>query len=102
MHCPLCLDAPLEPHFVGSTEVDMCTRCRGLWLDRGELDRLLADDGPSRSAPGTRSTGHGVPEPLPTAQAPASPKGSKKQKKPNKAKSKAQRLADLFEEVLDF
>ena len=85
VNCPLCLDAPLEPKFVGPTEVDICTRCRGIWLDRGELDRLL--DQPSRD------------------QRPAPSRVDDRyddRRKGKKKKSKSQRLADLFEEVLDF
>jgi hypothetical protein len=38
-------------------EIDMCPQCRGVWLDRGELEKLLnvvraADvDGPPRVSP---------------------------------------------------
>ena len=36
-------------------EIDYCPQCRGVWLDRGELDKLIdreAERGPGRSAPG--------------------------------------------------
>jgi Zn-finger nucleic acid-binding protein len=26
-------------------EIDYCPQCRGVWLDRGELDKLIAQDG---------------------------------------------------------
>ena len=41
MRCPVCLDADLVPHIRDGIEVDHCPRCRGMWLDRGELDKLL-------------------------------------------------------------
>lgn len=28
-----------------SVEIDYCPHCRGVWLDRGELDKLIALDG---------------------------------------------------------
>lgn len=28
-------------------EFDMCPTCRGVWLDRGELEKLMASDAPS-------------------------------------------------------
>lgn len=34
-------------------EIDYCPKCRGVWLDRGELDKILdraADAGPTRPA----------------------------------------------------
>ncbi len=40
MQCPLCINETLEAHFRGDVEIDMCPRCRGVWLDRGELDKL--------------------------------------------------------------
>lgn len=41
MRCPVCLDADLVPHIRDGIEVDHCGRCRGMWLDRGELEKLL-------------------------------------------------------------
>jgi uncharacterized protein len=28
-------------------EIDYCPQCRGVWLDRGELDKLIDRSGPS-------------------------------------------------------
>ncbi len=37
----------------GGVEIDYCPRCRGVWLDRGELDKIIERDaggrGPSAS-----------------------------------------------------
>lgn len=41
MRCPVCLDAELVPHIRDGIEIDHCSRCRGMWLDRGELEKLL-------------------------------------------------------------
>ena len=41
MRCPVCLDADLVPHIRDGIEIDHCSRCRGMWLDRGELEKLL-------------------------------------------------------------
>ncbi len=41
MRCPVCLDTELVEHIRDGIEVDPCPRCRGLWLDRGELEKLL-------------------------------------------------------------
>ena len=32
-------------------EIDYCPRCRGVWLDRGELDKIIERAGPSAGAP---------------------------------------------------
>lgn len=41
MRCPVCLDTELSPHIRSGIEIDHCPRCRGMWLDRGELEKLL-------------------------------------------------------------
>jgi len=41
MKCPVCPDATLVMTERQSIEVDYCPRCRGVWLDRGELDKLV-------------------------------------------------------------
>ena len=42
MRCPSCLDAKLEVAVREQVEIDYCPRCRGVWLDRGELDKIVA------------------------------------------------------------
>lgn len=51
--CPHCIEAPLRPVMVegAGVEIDHCTRCEGLWLDRGELENLLGDTAASLSLP---------------------------------------------------
>ena len=39
--CPRC-GIPLQERKRVGVPVDTCDRCRGVWLDRGELDRVLA------------------------------------------------------------
>ncbi len=36
-----------------SIEIDYCPTCRGVWLDRGELDKIIERSGPA--APPTRA-----------------------------------------------
>lgn len=47
MNCPTCPDERLAITDRQGIEVDYCPACRGIWLDRGELDKLLdrADSG---------------------------------------------------------
>jgi len=42
MKCPRCENTELEEHEREGVTVDACRTCRGLWLDRGELERLIA------------------------------------------------------------
>ena len=41
MRCPHCPDATLLMTDRQGIEIDYCPTCRGVWLDRGELDKLL-------------------------------------------------------------
>lgn len=41
MRCPLC-DVDLLMAERQGVEIDYCPQCRGIWLDRGELDKIIA------------------------------------------------------------
>ena len=41
MKCPSCPDSILVLSERQGVEIDYCPTCRGIWLDRGELDKLL-------------------------------------------------------------
>lgn len=41
MLCPTCNDVNLAMTDRQGIEIDYCPQCRGVWLDRGELDRLI-------------------------------------------------------------
>lgn len=42
MNCPRCPETALEERERDGVTVDGCRKCRGIWLDRGELERLIA------------------------------------------------------------
>ena len=62
MKCPVCPDSTLLMTDKQGVEIDYCPDCRGVWLDRGELDKLvqlgakhdLAHGLPGRSAAAPR------------------------------------------------
>jgi Zn-finger nucleic acid-binding protein len=41
MHCPVCQNVSLVMSERQGIEIDYCPQCRGVWLDRGELDKIL-------------------------------------------------------------
>lgn len=41
MYCPVCQEVALVMADRQGIEVDYCPRCRGVWLDRGELDKII-------------------------------------------------------------
>ncbi len=64
MRCPVCEDVTLVISSREGIEIDHCPQCRGVWLDRGELDKII-----ERAAPSVVGAG-GVPEPPPSAAPP--------------------------------
>lgn len=41
MKCPVC-NVGLNMTERSGVEIDYCPQCRGVWLDRGELDKIIA------------------------------------------------------------
>lgn len=41
MKCPSCKDFNLAISDRQGIEIDYCPECRGIWLDRGELDKII-------------------------------------------------------------
>ncbi len=62
MKCPSCTtDVNLLITERQGVEIDYCPECRGVWLDRGELDKIIERSMvvSGGSAFGERSRGHG-------------------------------------------
>ncbi|QPF75851.1 hypothetical protein G8A07_25020 [Roseateles sp. DAIF2] len=62
MKCPTCPDATLVMADRQGIEIDYCPQCRGVWLDRGELDKLIersvAAQPPAPQAPQAQQPQH--------------------------------------------
>lgn len=43
-------------------EIDYCPKCRGVWLDRGELDKII-ERSHAQEQPGYRQSAPQVPQP---------------------------------------
>lgn len=41
MKCPVCREPDLVMTSREGIEIDYCPQCRGVWLDRGELDKII-------------------------------------------------------------
>ncbi len=41
MKCPACKTPDLVMSDRNGVEIDYCPQCRGVWLDRGELDKII-------------------------------------------------------------
>ena len=53
MWCPVCAEVQLVMAERQGIEIDYCPQCRGVWLDRGELDKII-----ERAAPAVESQGY--------------------------------------------
>lgn len=65
MNCPVC-EATLRAVQKHGIEVDICPDCKGVWLDRGELDKMIqmaASDGPAQQAAPDRPAERDVERP---------------------------------------
>lgn len=62
MQCPVCKTVHLTMAERSGIEIDYCPQCRGVWLDRGELDKIIERAAPQAAAP--------MPAPAPAAYAP--------------------------------
>ncbi len=62
MSCPVCR-VPLAMTDRQGIEIDYCPQCRGVWLDRGELDKIIERSAPAPLAPQAPSQGHAAPQP---------------------------------------
>ncbi|MGH8168370.1 MAG: zf-TFIIB domain-containing protein [Woeseiaceae bacterium] len=51
MQCPACKNVNLTMSDRQGVEIDYCPECRGVWLDRGELDKIIerSDTAPQRA-----------------------------------------------------
>jgi uncharacterized protein len=65
MSCPVC-QVPLSMSDRQGIEIDFCPQCRGVWLDRGELDKII-----ERSAPAAAPQPQAPPQAAPQAPYPA-------------------------------
>lgn len=54
MQCPVCSNTQLVMSERQGIEIDYCPQCRGVWLDRGELDKII-----ERSATASSPEGFG-------------------------------------------
>jgi Zn-finger nucleic acid-binding protein len=48
MLCPVCKTQTLQMAERHGIEIDYCPSCRGVWLDRGELDKIIERAAPVR------------------------------------------------------
>ena len=63
MLCPVCKTQALQMSERQGIEIDYCPQCRGVWLDRGELDKIIERSGLPAAAPVAAPVAAQVPPP---------------------------------------
>jgi Zn-finger nucleic acid-binding protein len=71
-------------------EIDYCPQCRGVWLDRGELDKIIERSVGAPPPPQAAAPAHGNPQTQYDSQA-------QYQQQPYKKKRKGGFLEDIFD-----
>ncbi len=92
MSCPVCA-VPLAMSDRQGIEIDYCPQCRGVWLDRGELDKIIERS----EAPAPQSAPQSSPQQRyaqPSYEQPYNDKGHQGYYKQKKRKSW---LEDIFD-----
>jgi Uncharacterized protein conserved in bacteria len=57
MKCPNCNETLLMA-VRNQVEIDYCPKCRGIWLDRGELDKIIEQSENAYSQPADSRSGY--------------------------------------------
>jgi Zn-finger nucleic acid-binding protein len=84
MNCPVC-SVPLVMSERQNVEIDYCPQCRGVWLDRGELDKIIERAGSEQQ------------KTAPPQQAPVQTGYSQLHGKPHYPKRRKSFLEELFD-----
>ena len=87
MQCPVDGTTPVMSDRQG-VEIDYCPTCRGVWLDRGELDKII-----ERSAPGP------VPAPAPP---PSPPRADQPFRDSHDAPRHQKKRGSFLDDIFDF
>lgn len=63
MKCPVCTTVNLVMSDRQGIEIDYCPECRGVWLDRGELDKIIERSAPPVPVPPPQQHQQYAPQP---------------------------------------
>ncbi len=91
MKCPNC-DIALTMADRQGIEIDYCPQCRGVWLDRGELDKIIERSAGTMSAPAPQQ----APRQAPRRDWDDDDDDKRKYKTPKKKKATSM-LGELFD-----
>jgi uncharacterized protein len=94
MKCPVCTNVNLVMSERQGVEIDYCPECRGVWLDRGELDKIIERAIPQELTPPPQTPYAAQPNAYVNGHAPGYGHGYSHGKKPYRKKSFLEELFD--------
>lgn len=94
MKCPVCTTVNLVMSERQGIEIDYCPECRGVWLDRGELDKIIERAVPQELSPPPQPSPAPQPNNYVNGHAPGYGHGYSHGQKPYKKKSFLEELFD--------
>jgi hypothetical protein len=94
MKCPVCTTVNLVMSERQGVEIDYCPDCRGVWLDRGELDKIIERAVPQEMSPPPQPPHAPQPNFHANGQAPGYGHGYSHGQKPYRKKSFLEELFD--------
>ena len=94
MKCPVCTTVNLVMSERQGVEIDYCPECRGVWLDRGELDKIIERAAAQDLAPPQQTPHAPQPNSYQGDHAPAYGHGNSHGQKPYRKKSFLEELFD--------
>lgn len=102
MKCPIDTEIDLVMTDRSGVEIDYCPKCRGVWLDRGELDKLI-ERSMTPSAPAAPMAAPVAPQPG-VAAPPPRRRGSSPDSHDSYGSygTGKKRRSSLFKEIFDF
>lgn len=101
MKCPVCVETDLLLSERQGVEIDYCPKCRGVWLDRGELDKIIAAANQPQYAP-PQATQHQYAPPQQAPQYPSHQEPHYQHKEYHKDDHHKPHKKSLLGELFDF
>ncbi len=92
----------------GGVEIDYCPKCRGVWLDRGELDKIIERSGSFAPTPLAADMRNAAPAPVyqPEPRSPARPESRRPRddddEDDDRRYGKRKRRDSFLSEIFDF
>ena len=99
MKCPVCIDVDLVMADRKGVEIDYCPKCRGVWLDRGELDKII-ERSAEYNAPSPQSMHR--PEGIRSEHQVGNSSRNAKSTRKSEKKRRSSGFGDLLGDIFDF